>query len=233
MVLAMSINRRELLSGLAVTSVAAAVRGLGFSEGAAPGLRINPDRLRESLEGLSVYGRPEGGTFAGGVARTGFSDACVAGRNYAMLLMRGFSLEPRVDPAGDIFGSRSGSDERLKPILFGPHIDSVPSGGNFDGDLGSMASIEVIRTLKEHGVTTRHPLQMAICQHSQARPYATWLHVGMEHLDHNLYAPGHGSREQSLLPAHLPQLARCAGLTHRATTAHDAALQHHYYGKLR
>lgn len=162
MVLAMSINRRELLSGLAVTSVAAAVRGLSFSEGAAPGLRINPDRLRESLEGLSVYGRPEGGTFAGGVTRTGFSDACVAGRNYAMHLMRGFSLEPRVDPAGNIFGSRSGSDQRLKPILFGSHIDSVPSGGNFDGDLGSMASIEVIRTLKEHGVTTRHPLQMAI-----------------------------------------------------------------------
>ncbi len=157
----MSINRRELLSGLAVASVAAGFTGLGFSEVPA-GLRINPDRLRESLEGLSVYGRPEGGTFADGVTRDGFSDACVEGRKYAMRLMRGFGMEPRVDPAGNIFGSRAGSDRSLKPILFGSHIDSVPSGGNFDGDLGSMSAIEVMHALKEHGVTTRHPLQMVI-----------------------------------------------------------------------
>jgi beta-ureidopropionase / N-carbamoyl-L-amino-acid hydrolase len=162
MVLVMSINRRELVSGLAVATVAAAFPGLVFPQGSASGLRINPDRLRENLEGLSVYGRPEGGTFADGVTRDGFSDACVAGRNYAMQLMRGFGMEPHVDPASNIFGSRAGSDQSLKPILFGSHIDSVPSGGNFDGDLGSMSAIEVMHTLKEHGVTTRHPLQMVI-----------------------------------------------------------------------
>jgi len=162
MVLAMSISRRELISSLAVATVAAAFPGLGFAQGSASGLRINPDRLRENLEGLSVFGRPEGGTFADGVTRDGFSDACVAGRNYAMQLMRGFGMEPHVDPASNIFGSRAGSDQSLKPILFGSHIDSVPSGGNFDGDLGSMSAIEVMHTLKEHGVTTRHPLQMVI-----------------------------------------------------------------------
>jgi N-carbamoyl-L-amino-acid hydrolase len=162
MVTAMSISRRELLSGLAVASVGAAFPGLCLSLESSSDPRINPDRLRESLEGLSVYGRPEGGTFGNGVSRVGFSDADVAGRNYAMQLMRGFGMEPRVDPAGNIFGSRSGSDQNLKPILFGSHIDSVPSGGNFDGDLGSMSAIEVMRTLKERGVTTRHPLQMVI-----------------------------------------------------------------------
>jgi N-carbamoyl-L-amino-acid hydrolase len=161
-VLAMSINRRELVSGLAVATVAAAFPSLGFPQGSASGLRINPDRLRENLEGLSVFGRPEGGTFADGVTRDGFSDACVAGRNYAMQLMRGFGMEPHIDPASNIFGSRAGSAQSLKPILFGSHIDSVPSGGNFDGDLGSMSAIEVMHTLKEHGVTTRHPLQMVI-----------------------------------------------------------------------
>ena len=50
----------------------------------------------------------------------------------------------------------------MKPILFGSHIDSVLSGGNFDGDVGSMSAVEVLHTLKEHGVTTRHPLQMVI-----------------------------------------------------------------------
>ena len=158
----MPIHRRDFASSLAVATVAAAFPCLGFCQEAASGLRINADRLRKNLEGLSLYGRPEGGTFADGVTRVGFSDACVAGRNYAMQLMRGFGMEPRVDPVGNIFGSRAGSDQSLKPILFGSHIDSVPSGGNFDGDLGSMSAIEVMHTLKERGVTTRHPLQMVI-----------------------------------------------------------------------
>ncbi len=159
----MSINRRELLSSLALISVGAAVPGFLYSsEASTSDLRINADRLRESLEGLSLYGRPAGGTFADGVSRVGFSDADVAGRNYVMQRMRGFDMEPRVDSAANIFGSRAGSDQSLKPILFGSHIDSVPSGGNFDGDLGSLSAIEVMHTLKERNVTTRHPLQMVI-----------------------------------------------------------------------
>jgi N-carbamoyl-L-amino-acid hydrolase len=159
----MSINRRELLSSLALISVGAAVPGFLYSsEASTSDLRINADRLRESLEGLSLYGRPAGGTFADGVSRVGFSDADVAGRNYVMQRMRGFDMEPRVDSAANIFGSRAGSDQSLKPILFGSHIDSVPSGGNFDGDLGSLSAIEMMHTLKERNVTTRHPLQMVI-----------------------------------------------------------------------
>ena len=159
----MWINRRELLSSLAVISVSAALPGsLYSSQESTSDLRINADRLRESLEALSLYGRPAGGTFADGVSRVGFSDADVAGRNYVMQRMRGFGMEPRVDSAANIFGRRAGSDQSLKPILFGSHIDSVPSGGNFDGDLGSLSAIEVMHTLKERNVTTRHPLQMVI-----------------------------------------------------------------------
>jgi N-carbamoyl-L-amino-acid hydrolase len=51
--------------------------------------------------------------------------------------------------------------------LFGSHIDSVPGGGDFDGDLGSMAAIEVIHTLKDHNVTTRQPLQVVIWQNEE------------------------------------------------------------------
>ena len=76
--------------------------------------------------------------------------------------MRSSGLEPRIDTAGNIYGTRAGTDPTLKPIFFGSHIDSVPSGGNFDGDVGSMSAIEVMRTLKERGVTTRHPLEMVI-----------------------------------------------------------------------
>ena len=158
----MWINRRELLSSLATGCASAALPGFCSPQASPSELRINADRLRETLEGLSVYGRPRGGTFADGVSRVAFSDADLAGRKYAMQLMGSFGMEPRIDPAGNIFGSRAGSNKNLKPILFGSHTDSVSNGGNFDGALGSMAAIEVLHTLKEHSITTRHPLQIVI-----------------------------------------------------------------------
>jgi N-carbamoyl-L-amino-acid hydrolase len=162
----MPITRRELLCGLAAATAASAIPDVAFAQSAPPP-RIDPARLRHSLEALSVFGRPAGGTFADGVSRVGYSDADVAGRKYAMELMREAGLDPRIDTAGNIFGTRDGSERGLKPILFGSHIDSVPSGGNFDGDLGSLSAIEVIRTLKERGVVTRHPLQMVIWQNEE------------------------------------------------------------------
>jgi len=158
----MTTTRRSFISGAIGFSAAAAFIDAALAATDADSLRINADRLRQSLEGLSVFGRPAGGTFSDGVSRVAFSDADIAGRKYAMDLMRAAGLQPRIDAAGNIFGERAGSDSSLKPILFGSHIDSVPSGGNFDGDLGSMAAIEVMRTLRDHNVATRHPLRMVI-----------------------------------------------------------------------
>lgn len=158
----MSIDRRTVLSGLAALSVSAALPRLYTLQKPGPGLRINADRLRKSLEELSVFGRPAGGSFGDGVTRLGFSDAIVAARKYVMQLMRSSGMEPSVDAAGNIWGARVGSQKGLKPILFGSHIDSVLNGGNFDGDLGSLSAIEIMHTLKEGGITTRHPLRMMI-----------------------------------------------------------------------
>ena len=156
-----SLTRRELLTRLIATTAAASLTNLSFAE-ETPTVRINAARLRQSLEGLSVYGRPTGGTSADGVSRVAYSDADVAGRKYAMGLMRAAGLAPHVNAAGNITAVRPGSDASLKPILFGSHIDSVPSGGNFDGDLGSLSAIEVMHTLQDHNLTTRHPLQVVI-----------------------------------------------------------------------
>jgi N-carbamoyl-L-amino-acid hydrolase len=164
----MPITRRELLAGLSAASVTSALTDLGFAQSDVSELRIDAVRLRQSLEGLSVYGRPAGGTFADGVSRVAYSDADIAGRQYAMELMRAAGTEPRIDAGGSILGRREGSERSLKPILFGSHIDSVPSGGNFDGDLGSMSAIETVRTLKEHGITTRHPLEIVIWSNEEA-----------------------------------------------------------------
>lgn len=86
----------------------------------------------------------------------------MAARQYVTGLMRAAGLDPRIDPAGNIFGRRSGTDRSLPPILFGSHIDSVPNGGNFDGDLGSLAALGVMEALSAAGVRTRHPLEMVV-----------------------------------------------------------------------
>src|ERR671924_1557072 len=99
----MDINRRELLCGLASASACANFSTLSFFQDITSDLRINGDRLRKSIEDLSVYGRPPGGSFTDGVSRTGFSDAIVAGRKYVMQLMRDAGMEPRIDAAGNIF----------------------------------------------------------------------------------------------------------------------------------
>jgi len=87
--------------------------------------------------------------------------------------MRAAKLEPSVDYAGNIIGRRAGTDASLKPIVFGSHIDSVPEGGNYDGDVGSTSAIEVAQTLAEHNVTTRHPLEVAIWQNEEGGLYGS------------------------------------------------------------
>jgi N-carbamoyl-L-amino-acid hydrolase len=122
---------------------------------------VNEARLRGTLEKLSEFGRPAGAGFEGGVTRVGFSEEDLAARAYVIGLMREAGLEVRIDPAGNIFGRRAGS-ENLPVILFGSHIDSVPRGGNFDGDVGSMGAIEAVRAMNDRGVRTRHPLEVVI-----------------------------------------------------------------------
>jgi N-carbamoyl-L-amino-acid hydrolase len=115
-------------------------------------------RIVQHLESLSVFGRnPQGG-----VSRVAYSDADKAGRNYVLGLMRDAGLDVHVDAAGNLVGVRAGTDPRLKPILIGSHIDSVPEGGNYDGDVGSLSAIEVAQALKEQRVSLRHPLEVVV-----------------------------------------------------------------------
>jgi N-carbamoyl-L-amino-acid hydrolase len=119
---------------------------------------VNGPRIVEHLTALSQFGKnPQGG-----VSRVAYSEADRQGREYAMGLMRSAGLEVSIDAAGNIVGRRAGSDPTLKPLVMGSHIDSVPEGGNFDGDVGSLGAIEVAQTLAEDRLTTRHPLEVII-----------------------------------------------------------------------
>src|SRR4029434_7912543 len=68
--------------------------------------------------------------------------------------------------AANIVGRRAGT-ERLPPLLFGSHVDSVPQGGNYDGVVGSLGAIEVAHTLADNNITTRHPLEVVIFQNEE------------------------------------------------------------------
>lgn len=120
--------------------------------------RVSGQRVNQHLTDLSRYGRnPQGG-----VSRVAYSQADIEGRGFVMELMRAAGLEVRVDPAGNLLGQRPGALAGATPILFGSHIDSVPEGGNYDGDVGSMSAVEVAHTLGEKGYRNRHPLMVAI-----------------------------------------------------------------------
>ena len=128
-----------------------------------PDLRVNGDRINAHLSALAEFGKnPQGG-----VSRVAYSDADLAARAAVIEWMRAAKLEPTIDFAGNIIGRRAGTSASLKPLLFGSHIDSVPGGGNYDGDVGTLSAIEVAQTLAEHNVTTRHPLEIVCWQNEE------------------------------------------------------------------
>ena len=117
-------------------------------------LRVNGSRLRESLERMAQIGA----TPAGGVQRLALSDEDKQARDLLVSWFDEIGLQITVDEMGNIFGRRSGRDDGLWPVLMGSHVDSQPRGGRFDGILGVMGALEVLRTLAEHGVKTRRPV---------------------------------------------------------------------------
>lgn len=152
-------NRREFS-----LSLLAAIPAIGVLGQKSPQkLRVNGRRLNTHLTELAQFGKtPEGGT-----NRVAYSETDLQARSYAMNLMREAKLEVSIDAAGNIVGRREGSETALKPMMIGSHIDSVPSGGSFDGQVGSMGAIEVAQTLAENNVRLRHALEVVLFQNEE------------------------------------------------------------------
>ena len=120
--------------------------------------RADAKRMEERVSELSKFGaNPEGG-----VSRVAFSDADVAGRKYIRTLMENAGLKVRIDAAGNIIGRREGRDPNLPVILFGSHLDSVPHGGNYDGDVGVLGALECIEILNQQHYVSNHPLEVVV-----------------------------------------------------------------------
>jgi beta-ureidopropionase / N-carbamoyl-L-amino-acid hydrolase len=117
-------------------------------------LRVNGKRLRAGLEEMAKIGA----TPAGGVQRLALSDEDRRARDLFVGWLKELSLAVTVDEMGNIFGRRPGKKDSLEPVMAGSHIDSQPRGGRFDGILGVMGALEVMRTLHENTVQTERPL---------------------------------------------------------------------------
>jgi beta-ureidopropionase / N-carbamoyl-L-amino-acid hydrolase len=117
-------------------------------------IRINGDRLRQSLEYMAKIG----GTPGGGVQRLTLSDEDKTARHAFVSWLKEIDLSVSIDEMGNIFGRRPGRSDDLSPVMTGSHMDTQPKGGRFDGILGVMAALEAFRTLHEQAVVTKRPL---------------------------------------------------------------------------
>ncbi len=118
--------------------------------------RIDGKRLWDSLMSMAEIGA----TPKGGVRRLTLTEVDKAGRQRFTEWCEALGLKVRVDEIGNMFARREGRDPTRKPVLFGSHLDSQPSGGKFDGALGVIAGLEVMRTLHDLNITTEAPLEL-------------------------------------------------------------------------
>ena len=153
-------------------------------------LRIDLDRLMERLKALATIGALEGG----GVCRLALTDEDRHARDLICGWMRVLGLEVHIDRIGNVVGIRAGA-ERGPPVMTGSHIDTVATGGIYDGNLGVLAGLEVIAALNDAGVTTRRPLAVGFFTNEEGARFqpdmmGSGVHQGALDLDDMLSAKG-------------------------------------------
>lgn len=124
-------------------------------------LRTDIDRLVARIDALGEIGAVLGPNGERGCARLALTDADRDGRDLVVGWMRDLGLAVSIDSIGNVIGVRAGTDPTAAPVMTGSHIDTVRTGGRFDGNLGVLAGLEVVETLEHHGVLTRRPVAVA------------------------------------------------------------------------
>ena len=125
----------------------------------APGenLRINGDRLWDSLMEMAKIGPG----VAGGNNRQTLTDADAEGRALFQKWCQEAGCDMGLDSMGNMFAIRPGTDPDALPVYMGSHLDTQPTGGKYDGVLGVLGALEVVRSLNDMGIKTRHPIAIA------------------------------------------------------------------------
>ena len=135
-------------------------------------ISVDVDRLWRRIEALGEIGAVHGPNGERGCARLALTDADRDGRDLVVTWMRDLGLEVHIDAIGNVVGTRSGSDPDAPAVMMGSHIDTVRTGGRFDGNLGVLAGLEVIESLAGAGVVTRHPVSVAFFTDEEGARFA-------------------------------------------------------------
>lgn len=122
--------------------------------GPAANLRINPDRLWDSLMEMAEIGPG----IAGGNNRQTLTDEDAEGRALFQKWCDDAGLTMGVDDMGTMFATRPGTDPDALPVYVGSHLDTQPTGGKYDGVLGVLSGLEIVRSLNDMGIKTKHPI---------------------------------------------------------------------------
>lgn len=137
-------------------------------------LSIDAERLYASLEALGAIGSYfDERAGVRGVNRLALTAADGEGRRHVVALMRELGLVVRIDRIGNVFARREGTDASLAPVMMGSHIDSVQTAGRFDGCLGVLGALEVVRTLNDRGIATRRPVEVAFFTDEEGSRFGT------------------------------------------------------------
>jgi beta-ureidopropionase / N-carbamoyl-L-amino-acid hydrolase len=129
--------------------------------------RVSVDRLMRALDELADIGR----TADGACCRLALTDEDRAGRDLVVRRMKDLGLAVSVDGIGNIFGLRAGTGD-LAPVMTGSHVDTVRTGGRYDGNLGVLGALEAIRALNDAGVATRRPLVVGVFTNEEGARFA-------------------------------------------------------------
>jgi N-carbamoyl-L-amino-acid hydrolase len=135
-------------------------------------LRVDRDRLWARIEALGEIGAILGPNGERGNARLALTDADRQGRDLVVGWMRDLGLDIGIDAIGNVVATRPGTDPVAAAVMTGSHIDTVATGGRFDGNLGVLAGLEVIETLEQHGVTTHRPISVAFFTDEEGARFA-------------------------------------------------------------
>jgi N-carbamoyl-L-amino-acid hydrolase len=117
---------------------------------------IDTDRFENTFRRYSQIGR----TDADGLHRLTLTDTDKKVRDQFVEDLESLGLDTRIDKIGNIFGRREGTDPNATPVLIGSHLDSQPSGGRFDGQLGVLSALETLRTFEDERVEHRRPIEI-------------------------------------------------------------------------
>ena len=135
-------------------------------------LRVDGDRLWQRLEALGEIGAVHGPNGERGCARLALTDVDREGRDLVVSWMRDLGMQVAIDAIGNVVATRAGSDSNAAAVMIGSHIDTVRTGGRFDGNLGVLAGLEIIETLAHNGLTTRRPIDVAFFTDEEGARFA-------------------------------------------------------------